>query len=253
MDRGVERGASFLDELVSAGLERDDSEGGGWPEPQPLAAKVEPVDYPIDALPEGIRAAVEEVASFVKAPLPMVVSSALGALSLACQAHVDVKRAERLSGPTSLFLLTIGDSGERKSTCDGFFVTAIKDYEAAQAEAMKPEIERFEAELDAWTAERNGVLEAIKASAKSGKETGDLRASLAQLQHHKPEAPRVPHLLLGDETPENLAWRLAKQWPSAGVISSEAGQILGAHGMGKDSVMRNLGLLNVLCECDHPI
>ena len=176
----------------------------------------------------------------------MVVSSALGARSLACQAYVDIKRAEKLTGPASLFLLTIGDSGERKSTCDQFFLTAIRDYQAEQSEAMKPEIERHEAELDAWSAERNGILEAIKAAAKAGKSTDDLRANLAQLQHDKPEAPRVPQLLLGDETPENLAWRLARQWPSAGVVSSEAGVILGSHGMGRDSVMRNLGLLNTL-------
>lgn len=261
MDRGVERGASFLDGLAAQmgrgdrdfQPEHDDATGGdsaspAWPEPQPLSAKVEQEDYPLDALPAIIRVAVEEVAGFVKAPLPMVVSSALGALSLACHAHVDVKRAERLTGPTSLFLLTLGDSGERKSTCDGFFLKAIKDYQEQQAEAMKPEIERHEAELDAWTAEREGLLLKIKEAGKNQKPTSDLRAILAQLHHRKPEAPRVPHLLLGDETPENLAWRLAKQWPSAGVISSEAGQILGAHGMGKDSVMRNLGLLNVLWD-----
>ena len=228
-----------------------DSASPAWPEPQPLSAKIEPEPYPIDALPETILAAVEEVAGFVKAPLAMVASSALGVLSLACQAHVNVKRDERLSGPASLFLLTIGDSGERKSTCDGFFVGAVKDYQGQQAALWKPEVERHEAELDSWSAERNGILEAIKAAGKSGKSTDDLRASLAQLQHNKPEAPRVPRLLLGDETPESLAWRLAREWPSAGVVSSEGGLILGAHGMGKDSVMRNLGLLNVLWDGDE--
>ena len=39
---------------------------------------------------------------------------------------------------------------------------------------------------------------------------------------------------------------LAKHWPSGGVVSAEAGIVFGAHGMGKDSVMRNLGLLNQL-------
>lgn len=251
MDRGVERGASFLDGAAVRmldGYTGRDSENLAWPEPQPMAAKIDPQPYPLDALPETIRAAVEEVASFVKAPLPMVVSSALGALSLACQAHVDVKRADRLEGPVGLFLLTLGDSGERKTTCDGFFSAAIKDYEAKQAEAMKPELERHEADIDAWAAERSGILEAIKAAGKAGNSSSDLRASLEQLQHEKPEAPRAPRLLLGDETPENLSWGLAKRWPSAGVISSEAGQILGAHGMGKDSVMRNLGLLNVLWD-----
>ena len=59
-------------------------------------------------------------------------SSALGALSLTGQAYVDVKRAEGLTGPTSLFLLTIADSGERKSTCDKFFTEPIRNYERQQ-------------------------------------------------------------------------------------------------------------------------
>ena len=99
-----------------------------WPEPQPLTASYTPESYPLGALPSTVRAAVEEVAGFVQAPIPMVSSAALAALSLAIQAQVDVKRAENLHGPTGLFLLTIADSGERKSTCDGFFTKAIRDY-----------------------------------------------------------------------------------------------------------------------------
>lgn len=150
--------------------------------------------------------------------MAIVASSAFGALSLVCQAHADVKRAEKLTWPVSLFILVIGDSGERKTTCDGFFVTAVREYQEQQAKAIKPDLERHDAEMDTWSAERNGILEAIKAAGKSGKSTDDLRASLAQPQHDKPEAPSVPRLLLGDETPENLTWRLAKQWPSAGVV-----------------------------------
>lgn len=222
--------------------------GQVWPEPQPLSAKVAPEPYPIDALPVTIRAAVEEVAGFVKAPLPMVASSALAALSLATQAHIDAKRAERLQGPVGLFLLTIADSGERKSTCDGFFTSAIRQYQEEQAEAMKPAIKEYQAAIAAWEAERDGILSAIKSAGKSGKPTDKLRADLAEIQRDKPEAPRVPRLLLGDETPENLAWGLAKHWPSAGVVSAEAGIVFGAHGMSGDSVMRNLGLLNVLWD-----
>ena len=222
--------------------------GQVWPEPQPLAAKVAPEPYPIDALPETIRAAVEEVAGFVKAPLPMVASSALAALSLATQAHVDAKRAERLQGPVGLFLLTIADSGERKSTCDVFFTSAIRQYQEEQAEAMKPAIKEYQAAIAAWEAERDGILSAVKDAGKKGKPTDKLRGDLAQLQQEKPEAPRVPRLILCDETPENLAWGLAKQWPSAGVLSSEAGVVFGSHGMGKDSAMRNLALLNVLWD-----
>lgn len=219
-----------------------------WPEPQPLSAKIEPEPYPIDAIPSTIQAAVKEVAGFVKAPLPLVASSALAALSLACQAHIDVKRAEKLYGPTALFLLAIADSGERKTTCDGFFSSPIRQYQEEQAEAMKPAIKEYQAAIAAWEAERDGLLSAIKDAGKKGKPADKLRNDLVELEHDKPEPPRLPRLLLGDETPENLAWSLAKQWPSVGVLSSEAGIVFGAHGMGKDSIMRNLALLNVLWD-----
>lgn len=223
-------------------------DSGSWPEPQPLVAKVALEPYPLDALPDTIRAAVIEVQAFTKAPIPLVASSALAALSLAIQAHADVKRAEKLTGPTSLFLLTIADSGERKSTCDGFFTAAIREYQEQRAEAAKPEQAKHRAALAAWEAKRAGLLDAIKQSAKKGAETSDKERGLREHERGRPEAPRVPKLLRGDDTPENLAWVLSREWPSAGAVSAEAGIIFGAHGMGKDSIMRNLSLLNILWD-----
>ncbi|MEF8714383.1 MAG: YfjI family protein [Accumulibacter sp.] len=268
-DLSINRGASYLDDLsrlaadLAGGAHRakdghqpgaegapagDSVRPATWPDPQPLTAKTEAEPYPLDALPAAIGAAVEEVAGFVQAPLPLVAAAALSALSVTCQAHADVQRAVRLSGPASLFMLSLGDSGERKTTCDTFFTTAIREYEAEQAEIMKPVLQRFEADHDAWKAKRSGILQAITELSKKSKPTDELQSVLAEVQRDEPEAPRVPRLLLGDETPENLAWGLAKRWPSAGVVSSEAGVIFGAHGMSKDSVMRNLGLLNILWD-----
>ncbi len=219
-----------------------------WPEPMPLVKHYLPEEYPLDSLPDTIRAAVEEVAGFVKAPIPLVASSALAALSLACQAHADIKRAEKLHGPISLYMLAIADSGERKTTCDGFFMSAIRQFEREQTEAMKPAIQQYEAAFAAWDAEREGILSAIRDAGKKGKPTHKMREDLEQLQLSKPESPPVPRLLLEDETPENLVWSLAKQWPSSGIISSEAGMVLGSHAMGRDSVMRNLATLNIVWD-----
>ena len=222
--------------------------GNAWPDPLPLTAKIEPEPYPVDALPDTIRAAVEEVRAFTKAPIPLVTSSALAALSLAIQAHADAKRAEKLTGPVGLFLLTIADSGERKSTCDGFFIQAIQKFEANQAEEAKPLIKDHKATMEVWEAKRGGIKEKIRSLAKTGKSTHDQEAALRDLEHDKPKPPRVPRLIYGDATPEALKWNLAKEWPSGGVVSSEAGLVFGAHGMSKDSVMRNLATLNQLWD-----
>jgi len=219
-----------------------------WPDPLPLTARIDLEPYPLDALPDRLRTAAEEVLAFTKAPRSLGVSSALAALSVSAQPHADARRAEKLQGPTGLFLLTIADSGERKSTCDGFFMQAIRDYETKQAEAAKPEIKDHQAAMAAWEAKRSGLKEKIRQLAKENKDAQKQENALRDLEQKKPEPPRVPRLIYGDATPEALKWNLAKGWPSGGVVSSEAGLVFGAHGMNKDSIMRNLATLNQLWD-----
>lgn len=225
-----------------------EANASGWYEPRTLTVMLAPEPYPLDALPASIRAAIEEVAGFVKAPIPLVAMSALAAISLATQAHFDIKRADKLDGPIGLFIIGIADSGERKSTCDGYFTKPIRDYESAQAEAAKPIIKDYNARLEAWEARRGGIKEQIRSHAKGNKPTAQAETALRDLEHERPEPPRVPRLLYADATPEALAFGLGKGWPSGGVVSAEAGIVFGSHGMGKDSVMRNLAMLNQLWD-----
>ena len=225
---------------------RESDVAAPWPDPAPLVASIEPEPYPLDALPQTLREAVQEVQAFAQAPVAMVATSALSALSLAAQGLHDAKRAEKLTGPIGLFTLVVADSGERKTTCDEFFTPAIRNWERAQEEVMRPEVERYEANLDAWNAEREGVLAKIKEAGKQGKPTDPLKRNLQDLQSDKPVPPRVPRLIYSDVTPEELGYQLAKRWPSAAIASSEGGAVLGSHGMTGDSAMRNMARLNDL-------
>lgn len=219
-----------------------------WPDPQPLETKTDPMPYPVEELPDTIRQAVTEVQHFVKAPVSLVAASAIGALSLAVQGHIDVERATGLKGPSGLFLLTIADSGERKSTCDSFFMTAIRSYEESQRELAKPALQSYESDLAVWEARRNGLKDKIRALEKDGKDSSKQENDFRELGKEKPEQPKFPRLLYADVTPEALAYGLVRNWPSGGVISAEGGTVLGSHGMGKDSIMRNLSLLNQLWD-----
>ena len=219
-----------------------------WPAPLPLTSRVDPEPYPVAALPPLIRAAVEEVHGFVKAPVPLLASSALATLSLAIQPHYDMKRADRLAGPCSLFFLTVAKSGERKSSCDDHFTKAIKTYEAKQAEAAKPVLRDHQVALGIWESKRSGIRDAIRKLAKEGKPTQAQESQLMALEHDEPNPPRVPRLTYADYTTEELKWNLATAWPSGAVISNEAGIVFGSHGMGSDVVMRNLGTLNMLWD-----
>lgn len=254
-DLEPDQGTDWNDCHVHKGLDavREAILGAGkakpiWPDPQPLGFVADPMDYPLDALPLTIRAAVEEVAGYTQAPLALVAGSALGAVSIAMQGLVDVARAEKLTGPVSLFLLAIAESGERKSTVDGFFTKAIHAWAAEALAAIEPDLIKYRADAAAWEAKHSGTKESIKQLARKGKPTDMEERRLRDLEHERPQPPQVPRLTYQDITPEQLAYSLATGWPTAGVLSSEAGTVLGAHGMGKDSMVRNLAFLNVAWE-----
>lgn len=219
-----------------------------WPEPFPLLAEAQSKNYPLDALPGAIGEAVREVVGFVQCPGALAACSALSAVSLVIQGLVNVRRAEGLSGPTSLYLLAIAESGERKTTCDGHFLNAIRAWEAEQADVMAPEIAKHCAKLKAWEARCDGIVASIKERSRKDQPSEAEARELEEMETDKPVAPKVPRVVFGDTTPEALAWNLASGWPSAGVLSSEAGIVFGGHGMKADSAMRNLALLNVLWD-----
>mgnify|MGYP005847626035 CR=1 FL=1 len=219
-----------------------------WPDPQPLATGAAPDPYPIDALPEIIGEAVQEVHQFVQAPLPLVAGSAIAGASMAVQHAHNVERDRKLGGPCSVFVLAIAPSGDRKTTLDRYFTSAISEWQVAEAERMRSEIARFESAKVAWELRRQSCIDRIKKAAQKQQDTSRLEHDLSEIELEQPERPRIPHILLGDETPESLAHKLRYDWPSAGIASSEAGIVFGSHGMGSDSIMRNLGLLNVLWD-----
>lgn len=233
-------------EIFPALSEPDEPTGSQWAEPVPLTTSIAPEAYPLEALPLTIREAVQEVLLFAQAPVAMLATSALSALSMAAQALFDVKRAEKLHGAIGIYTLIVADSGERKTTIDDFFQLAVRKWERDQEEKMRPQVERHKADMDAWKAEREGILAKIKDFGKNGKPTDAQRKALNDLQANQPEPPRVPRLIYSDVTPEELGYQLAKRWPSAAITSSEGGTVLGGHGMKGDSAMRNMARLNDL-------
>ena len=113
---------------------------------------------------------------------------------------------------------------------------------------MSPEIAKLEAATAVFEAKKAGILEAIKHKRRRTQDTAGEERELEALVGQTPVPPLVPRLLYADATPEALAHALATGWPSGGVLSAEAGAVFGAHGMGQDTILRNLALLNVLWD-----
>lgn len=239
-------------ETVSTPADTADA-ADGWPELEPLFGSVARKPYPLRAFPAILREAVEEVEEFNRTPMAMTATAALGVLSACAQHIADIERDETLAGPVSLWTLALAESGERKSRLDKLFGTPIEAFQARKAEEMRPQIEAREREISAWKAKREGYLEAVKKEAKAGK-PADKFIELLNAMPSQPEPVRVPVILRGDDTTENLCYDLRFGWPSAALLESEAGTALGSHAMKADNIMGGLAVRNKLWEGgSHPI
>ncbi len=107
--------------------------------------------FPFFALPPILREAVAEVQATVQAPIELAFASAIGALSLACQHRFDVRRPNGIESPCSLFVITVADSGERKTSCDKLFMQPIREFDTASEQAAEEEWTQYQADFQIWS------------------------------------------------------------------------------------------------------
>lgn len=217
-----------------------------WGEPEPLEKELDSNPYPLNALPKGIKDAVEEVVGFVQCPFALAACSALAQLSVAGQGCANVCRDETLSGPAGVYLLVVAKSGERKSQVDKLLGGGIISYDREQADLFAPKKREYASALSSWELRKKGIENAIASAAKKGEDTTELEKKRQDHEATRPIAPRVPRLLYEDVTSEELAFQLSTGWPSAAIMCSEGGAVLGSHAMQTENVTKHFSLLNRL-------
>ena len=203
--------------------------------------------YPIDALPLILRKAVSTYQQYGQQPLALIASSAIANISLACQSLANVARDRYLVSPVSLYFLTAGVSGERKSAVDSVFSKASRSWERAVKKEREPDVTAAQVLHHAWEMEKEALLTQIKRAMVVGDDSEYLKDLLAMLVKEEPEIPLQPMLYFEDATQEALASDLASGWPSAALWSDEAGIVLGSHSM-QGNPTRFVAFLNRLWD-----
>ncbi|MDD5461957.1 MAG: YfjI family protein [Methylococcales bacterium] len=209
-------------------------------EPEPLRAPMPKADtYPVDALGEVLGKAALALHESVKAPLALCCQSVLASASLAAQAHFDVMLPWGQKKPLSLFLLSVAESGERKSGIDDVVLGAAKAQERIDMESYQMELEKYEADLVRWKTENE---QQNKKSSSKSQAASDYTAEAAH-SNPKPKAPIMPLRFVTEPTVEGLFKLLAVGQPSVGLFSDEAGLLIGGHAMNSDNALKTMARL----------
>jgi hypothetical protein len=177
----------------------------------------------------------------VQAPAGLCGQSVLAAASLAVQAHADVSLSGNVE-PLSLFHVTIGASGERKSAVDKWALRAHVEFEHGQIEVCRRAMVAHDIEMRARKAAERIALQSNK---KGGAEA--ICKALQDLGA-PPEAPLLPWLLLSEPTMEGLHKTYQYGRPSLGLFNDDAGDFLGGHAMNKDNRMKSAAGLSKLWD-----
>ena len=208
--------------------------------PEPLRAPLPPGQaYPVDALGEVLGGAARALHDVVKAPMALCCQSVLAAASLAAQAHFDVLLPWGQRKPLSLFLLTVGESGERKSAVDDVVLGAAKAHEKAAMAAYREDMERHEADMAAWGKATEAARNAATQGKKGAATAVQVRDAVAAVGD-KPVAPVAPLRFVTDPTAEGLYKLLAMSQPSVALFSDEGGLLIGGHALNGDNFLKTI-------------
>lgn len=190
-----------------------------------------------------LQALVDLVAHEVQVAPEIVFSAALGALSTACQAGYVVRIPEReLTHPVSVMLLSVANSGERKTAIDNVIFESVRDYQKEQEIKNQSLLEKYEHEMDIWKHMKNALISVLKKAVKEDDEqaTANARNKIDALEEKKPIPPKTINLIYEDTTPQALIRAMHDNAPLACVVSSEADHILNGFAMGNNAPLNSL-------------
>ena len=164
-----------------------------------------PPEYPLDALGEVLGPAARSIAEKGQLAPAMAGQSLLGAAALLAQHHRNVATLAGIR-PLSEYLLTIGESGDGKSTADSAALHPVRAWQREQATAYRLEMARHE----------------------------EGRASKPKNEPPS-EPPLAPWILAKDATVEGIRCGFQHGRASQGVFTAEAAALLAGYGMSKDN------------------
>lgn len=193
---------------------------------QPIAIRPmvsEAADFPIEAMSPRLLGAARAIIDKVQLPAAIAANSVLAAAALGVQPYIDVKLPTGEVVPTSLFLVTVGASGERKSSADKLALLPVRNREAEMYREFLPKQAEYTAD--------NAAYQAARKKAQTGNKTRDQIRNALELCGEEPLAPATPLLLCDEVTMQGLHKLLAEAMPSIGLISDEGAQLLGGYSM----------------------
>jgi len=193
----------------------------------PPIPEPEPFPYEVCGVLGG---AAKECADQTEAPIELAISTGLATAAACVQRLHDVELRQSPPGkgaPTSLFLVTIGLSGERKTGVNKYMMEPLLDVIDSQMIDYDVMLREYEWAKDQYDDEQSKIR-------KNRAKNPDESKSIA-LNMDRPKEPINPQMMINDFTQEGLM-RALGQTPSILLSEDEGGTFLGGHSWGDNQL-----------------
>lgn len=180
----------------------------------------------------------------VQSPIPIVVSSMLTALSTAMQSFVKVRLPIGMTIPSNLYICTIADSGERKTSTLNLFMKGIRQFENELIFMNQQIISSNKSKQIVWNLRHSELMKKLK-KAINQNDAGNIdvySAKLRELESEKPTEEQISRIVFDDATIEALTFQLGQSKVGGLYVTTEAGSVL------KNMTTKHTSLLNTLWD-----
>jgi len=196
-------------------------------------------EYPVEALGPKLGGVVRAISEGVQAPPVIAAHSVLSVSALVVQSLKNVSMDGRIY-PTSLNLLSIAESGDRKTGCDNVAMKPVKDWHRKAQKKYSDDLKDYQLKKKGHQEEAKRIVSATK---KSG---ADIAVSLGELD--EPLAPIQPDIICQEPTLEGLQRSLKDGLPSQGLFNDEGGQFFGGYAMNPENCTKSIAGLSKIWD-----
>lgn len=201
-------------------------------------------DYRGLVMPGQLNTLMNEITHSTKAPFDMVASIGLAVISTVVQHHCRMKMKVNMEGPTSLYVIIVAESGERKTAVQNLLFKPVAEIERKWAEQASQRAREHKVQQAMWKEKVGALRRMLQKAVSKGKPTDDIEKQLCAVLTEEPQLIPGRKLLYVDTTAEGLLAGMNESSlagaTSATLVHDEFGQFCDGH------MARRLPLLNAL-------
>jgi hypothetical protein len=195
---------------------------------------LKPEPFPFSSLPVNTSLYAQELADKNMVSDAIVGSSILAICSLTVQENTKIKTGHGGSHPLSLYILSVAESGEGKTTIESRLKTPVDEKEREDYKTYRQEFDIASHRLKQWEEEKKKIP------------ADEIREFFKK--NPKPKLPPDPKIIMSDVTIEGMLKQFNRGKDSLGLFTSEGVKVFGGYSMRDGKEMHTIGTLSSLWD-----